>query len=135
MKYVSFFIALMAVAMSPFMHPTGNPAVADSLTWSRLAPLPDERGVAGVFAGVSGRDPQSSVLVVAGGANFPGQPPWAGGTKTWHAAAYVLPKPDGAWRIAAPLPRPLGYGVSVSYGGRVWCVGGGDATEHVRSKG
>jgi N-acetylneuraminic acid mutarotase len=103
------------------------------LAWSTLAPLPDERGVAGVFAGVSGRDPQSSVLVVAGGANFPGQPPWAGGTKTWHAAAYVLPKPDGAWRIAAPLPRPLGYGVSVSYGGRVWCVGGGDATEHVRS--
>ena len=103
------------------------------LAWSTLAPLPDEKGVAGAFAGVSGRDPQSAVLIVAGGANFPGQPPWAGGTKAWHAAAYVLPAPDAAWITATPLPRPLGYGVTASYGGRVWCVGGGDATEHVRS--
>jgi N-acetylneuraminic acid mutarotase len=103
------------------------------LAWSTLAPLPDAKGVAGAFAGVSGRDPQSGVLVVAGGANFPDQPPWAGGTKAWHTAAYVLPKPDGAWRTAAALPRPLGYGVTASYGGRVWCVGGGDAKEHVRS--
>lgn len=107
--------------------------MADGVTLSSLAPLPDEKGVAGAFAGVSGRDPQSGVLVVAGGANFPGQPPWAGGTKAWHATAYVLPKPDGAWITATPLPRPLGYGVTASYGGRVWCVGGGDATEHVRS--
>jgi len=103
------------------------------LAWSSLAPLPDKKGVAGAFAGVSGGDPQSGVLVVAGGANFPGQPPWAGGTKAWHAAAYVLPAPNAAWLIATPLPRPLGYGVTASYGGRVWCVGGGDATEHVRS--
>jgi N-acetylneuraminic acid mutarotase len=103
------------------------------LAWSTLAPLPDDKGVAGAFAGVSGRDPQNGVLVVAGGANFPGQPPWAGGTKAWHAAAYVLPAPDAAWITATPLPRPLGYGVTASYGGRVWCVGGGDATEHVRS--
>ena len=104
-----------------------------SLKWSSLAPLPDAKGVAGAFAGVSGRDPENAALIVAGGANFPGQPPWAGGTKAWHAAAYVLPKPDGAWQTAAALPRPLGYGVTASYGGRVWCVGGGDAIEHVRS--
>ena len=115
------------------MHPTGNLAAANGLTWSHLEPLPDDRGVAGAFAGVSGRDSQGGVLVVAGGANFPGQPPWAGGTKAWHAAAYVLPAPNAAWLIATPLPRPLGYGVTASYGGRVWCVGGGDATEHVRS--
>ena len=54
-----------------------------SLKWSSLAELPDEKGVAGAFAGVSGGDPQSGVLIVAGGANFPGQPPWAGGTKAW----------------------------------------------------
>ena len=137
MKNLPFFM-LMAVAMHPSILPTTNPTVADdlawsSLTWSNLATLPDEKGVAGAFAGVSGSDPEGGVLVVAGGANFPGQPPWAGGTKAWHGAAYVLPAPDGAWRTAVSLPRPLGYGVGASYGGRVWCVGGGDAAEHVRS--
>ena len=97
-QYVSFFIMLMAVAMSPFMHPTGNPAVTDgvtwsSLRWSTLAPLPDEKGVAGAFAGVSGRDPESAALIVAGGANFPGQPPWAGGTKAWKMRSIYKPAP------------------------------------------
>jgi len=50
-----------------------------------LPPLPDPRGVAGVFAGVSG-----NALLVAGGANFPGQPPWEGGQKKWNNEVYVL---------------------------------------------
>ena len=103
------------------------------LAWSVLAPLPDDRGVAGAFAGVSGGDQDDGALVVAGGANFPSRPPWEGGAKTWHAAAYVLPSPGSGWLSATPLPRPLGYGVTASFGGRIWCVGGGDATEHVRS--
>jgi len=107
------------------------------LAWSTLEPLPDPLGVAGAFAGVAGAgDAQadaSGVLVVAGGANFPDRPPWEGGAKAWHAVVHVLPSPDAAWLAAAPLPRPLGYGVSASHGGRVWCVGGGDAAEHVRS--
>ena len=116
-----------------------NPCAAEPhargqrLAWTVLAPLPEERGVAGPFAGVSGRDPEAGVLVVAGGANFPDRPPWEGGTKAWHAAAYALPRPDATWLRGAALPRPLGYGVSASFGGRVWCVGGGDAAEHVRS--
>lgn len=105
------------------------------LSWSALAPLPDRLGVAGAFAGVTGsaNADRDGVLVVAGGANFPDRPPWDGGTKTWHAAVHVLPAADAAWLTATPLPRPLGYGVSASHGGRVWCVGGGDAREHLRS--
>lgn len=102
------------------------------LAWGTLAPLPDPLGVAGAFAGVAG-DENGGVLVVAGGTNFPDRPPWENGTKTWHAAVHVLPAPDAAWAAAPPLPRPLGSGVSATYGGRVWCVGGGDATEHLGS--
>ena len=108
------------------------PRESGGLVWSRLADLPDRVGVAGSFAGVCGGAGEGP-LVVAGGANFPDRLPWEAGTKAWHAATYVLPAPDAAWRTATPLPRPLGYGVTASHGGRVWCVGGGDAKEHVRS--
>jgi N-acetylneuraminic acid mutarotase len=116
----------------------GGPSTArpPALSWATLAPLPDPLGVAGPFAGVAAATNDAAdggVLVVAGGANFPDRPPWDGGTKTWQAAVYVLSTPGAAWVGAAPLPRPLGYGVAASFGGRVWCVGGGDATEHVRS--
>ena len=93
--------------------------------WHQLSVLPDREGVAGAFAGVSG-----GALVVAGGANFPGKKPWEGGTKTWTDAAFVLDAPDGTWKPAGTLPRPLGYGVSASHRGAVVCAGGSDATRH-----
>ena len=118
-------------------HPSGL-----RLSWGTLEPLPDGLGVAGAFAGVAGAftgaarsvdADRDGVLLVAGGANFPDRPPWNGGTKTWHTGVYALTAPDAAWMAAGGLPRPLGYGVTASCGGRVWCVGGGDADEHVRS--
>lgn len=130
---------LVVVAFTLAMHcSAAEPQPPHSiLAWSTLAPLPDPLGVAGSFAGVAGAldggAHDSGVLVVAGGANFPDRPPWEGGTKTWHATVHVLPAPDAAWLAAASLPRPLGYGVTASHGGRVWCVGGGDATQHLRS--
>jgi N-acetylneuraminic acid mutarotase len=102
-----------------------------TLVWARLADLPDRVGVAGAFAGVCGAG--DGLLVVAGGANFPDRPPWEAGVKAWHDTAWVLADPRGRWQAATPLPEPLGYGVSASFAGRVWCVGGGDATRHVAS--
>jgi len=93
--------------------------------WDKLPPLPDKEGFAGPFAGVSG-----GVLVVAGGANFPDKKPWDGGKKQWYDTAFVLEKPDGKWRVAGKLPRPLGYGVGVTHGPCVVCVGGSDADRH-----
>jgi N-acetylneuraminic acid mutarotase len=87
--------------------------------------LPDREGFAGAFAGVSG-----GALVVAGGANFPDRKPWEGGTKAWYDRVFVLDKLDGAWRQAGRLPRPCGYGVSVSCPRGVICVGGSDAAGH-----
>lgn len=95
------------------------------LRWSQLAALPDQPGVAAPFAGVSGGE-----FVVAGGANFPEKMPWEGGTKVWHDTVYALNEPGGMWRIAGRLPRPLGYGVSVTLDGAVLCVGGSDAERH-----
>lgn len=78
-----------------------------------------------MFAGVSG-----GALLAAGGANFPDKKPWEGGKKIWYDTVFVLEKPDGQWKVAGKLPRPLGYGVSVTHGGGVVCVGGSDAERH-----
>jgi N-acetylneuraminic acid mutarotase len=69
-------------------------------------------------------------LLVAGGANFPDTMPWEGGKKIWHDTVFVLEKPGGPWRKAGQLPRPLGYGVSVTHQDGIICVGGSDATRH-----
>jgi N-acetylneuraminic acid mutarotase len=93
--------------------------------WKSLPSLPDREGLAGPFAGVS-----NEALIVAGEANFPDRKPWDGGKKVWYDTVFVLEKPDGKWKIAGKLPRPLGYGVSVSHGTGVVCVGGSDSGRH-----
>lgn len=100
----------------------GGEVSAGEWKWKRLASLPDQEGFAGAFAGVA-----ADALIVAGGANFPGEKPWNGGTKVWYDGVFVLERPDGAWSKAGNLPRPLGYGVCVTHRGGVVCVGGGDA--------
>jgi len=93
--------------------------------WQQLSPIPNAEGVAGTFAGVS-----HNVLLVAGGANFPDKKPWEGGTKTWYADIFALESLTGKWRTVGKLPRPLGYGVSVTHRNTVVCVGGNDAVKH-----
>lgn len=93
--------------------------------WKRLPSLPDQEGFAAPFAGVS-----HDALIVAGGANFPEKKPWDGGTKVWYDAIFVLEKPEGEWKIAGKLPRPLAYGVSVTHRNSVVCVGGSDSKRH-----
>jgi len=98
----------------------------DVLAWQKLPALPDNLGFAGPFAGVS-----DDALIVAGGANFPDGRPWTGAQKIWHDRIFVLDRPDGEWRIAdAKLPRPLGYGVSLTTDNGIACLGGSDATNH-----
>lgn len=102
---------------------TGSQASAGD--WRQLAALPDKEGFAGCFAGVS-----HGALLVAGGANFPEAKPWEGGKKVWYDSVFVLEQPNGAWKLAGKLPRPLGYGVSVTHGDSVVCVGGSNADGH-----
>jgi len=93
--------------------------------WKPLPPLPDKEGFAGPFAGVS-----HGVLLVAGGANFPAKKPWEGGIKVWYDTIFALDRPDGRWSVVGKLPRPLGYGISVTHRDSVVCVGGSDADRH-----
>ena len=97
------------------------------LNWKELPRIPDRIGFAGPFAGVSG-----GALIVAGGANFPDAMPWKGGTKVWHDSIFVLPTPDGGWLTGFKLPRPIGYGISVTTPDGVLCAGGADARQHFR---
>jgi N-acetylneuraminate epimerase len=94
-------------------------------SWRELPSIPDKEGFAGAFTGISG-----GALIVAGGANFPDKKPQEGGSKVWHDRAWVLETSDGPWRTVQPLSRPLGYGVSVTHGGGVVCVGGSDEQRH-----
>ena len=97
----------------------------DSMTWSKLPTLPDVHGFAGPFVGT-----HNGALLVAGGANFPEKKPWEGGTKVWYDTVFVLERSDGEWRAAGKLPRPLGYGVSLSTKNGIVCIGGSDPTRH-----
>ncbi|MEK6238235.1 MAG: hypothetical protein N2C14_26265, partial [Planctomycetales bacterium] len=102
-----------------------------------LPGLPDPIGFAGPFVGVVGDQ-----LLVAGGANFPGGRPWDGHEKVWHDRIFLLSwneqqnAPASAWRKLEKdrLPRPLGYGVSltIKHQGEnaVLCIGGCDAGKH-----
>ncbi len=96
-----------------------------SLAWREIAPLPDREGFAGMFAGVS-----REVLLAAGGANFPTAKPWEGGQKVWYDSIFLLNEPSGKWqKCQQKLPRPLGYGVSVSHGDALVIAGGESAAE------
>lgn len=122
--WLSTFLWLLP-ALGPATRAAEAPALADTLHWTKLAPLPDREGFAYPYAGVS-----NGALLVAGGANFPEKKPWEGGAKVWYDTVFVLEKPDGAWKIAGRLPRPLGYGVSLTTKDGVACLGGSDPQRH-----
>jgi solute:Na+ symporter, SSS family len=92
------------------------------LDWQSLTDLPNEVGVAGPFVGV-----HHDVLIVAGGANF-ARPVWDN-EKQWHDQIDVLQKTSSGykWIDGGKLPRPMGYGATVSTPDGVVCMGGNDA--------
>jgi N-acetylneuraminate epimerase len=113
------WVVLMSVSLARAESP--------KFQWQELPRVPDRVGLAAPFAGVSG-----GALIVAGGANFPGAMPWEGGQKIWHDSIYVLTRTNGEWLTGFKLPRPLGYGVSVSIPDGVLCAGGSDARAHFK---
>src|SRR3954454_22161988 len=92
---------------------------AQEIRWSRLPPIPAREGFAYPFAGLS-----NGALIVAGGANFPDKKPWEGGTKHWHDSVFLLERPDSEWKQIGKLPRPIGYGVSITTADGILCLCG-----------
>lgn len=92
------------------------------LLWQPLPDLPDSRGVAGAYVGVSG-----GALIVAGGTNF-AEPVWES-DKTWHDKIYVLSRRNHRheWHDGGKLPRPLAGGAAVSTPQGLLLIGGCDA--------
>ncbi len=102
------------------------PPRAVDVQWDNLPSVPDPVGFAGAYAGVSGGS-----LVVAGGANFPeGTRPWSGGVKQWSDHVFVLGEGSGQWTQVGALPRPMGYGASVTWRDTVIIIGGADQHRH-----
>jgi N-acetylneuraminate epimerase len=97
------------------------------LTFSTFPSLPDSRGFAGMYAGVS-----HGTLLAMGGANFPEKYPWEGGRKIWYDHIYAFS--NGKWQLLnEKLPQAAGYGVALSYRERVILVGGCTPTSHLAS--
>jgi solute:Na+ symporter, SSS family len=94
--------------------------------WKDLPPLPDPEGFAGAYAGVS-----HGALLVAGGANFPGNTgPWGSSPKIWYDDVYVLEHGKAIWKQAGKLPQAMGYGVSITTQDGIFCLGGADKQTH-----
>ncbi len=96
--------------------------------WSEFDTLPTvpgtdkQPGLAGVFSGIIDRN-----LIIAGGANFPGNPLWKGGEKKWYGDVYVKSLDTGQsdWQIFTNiLPDAVAYGLSVSLPQGLLCIGG-----------
>jgi N-acetylneuraminic acid mutarotase len=119
---ITFGCAILAVARTGAAQSRDD---AQAITWAQLPPLPDPEGFAGAFAGVI-----QDNLVVAGGANIPGDKWLEPFTKRWVDSAYLLQPQAREWKPAGKLPRPCGYGVSISSAQTLICIGGSDAQRH-----
>ncbi len=117
-------LSLVAISTLPAAAQTSQTS-STQFSVRQLADLPNSVGVAGPFCGLI-----DNGLVVAGGANFPDQMPWDGGSKVWHSDIYLLESPTGEWKRVGELPRPLGYGVSITVPEGLLCIGGSDPQQH-----
>ncbi len=134
MRYVLRFV------LSCFLLSSLLPAAVTYLHISKCGTLPPppgrekQWGRAGPFAGT-----HNGALIIAGGANFPGTPPWEGGEKVWWDNVFVATKnADGGltWQVKGEqkLPEKCAYGVSITTEHGIVCIGGcnaGSCTERV----
>lgn len=96
--------------------------------FSELPPLTgkiSQPGIAGAYSGIIGKE-----IIIAGGANFPGKPPWEGGEKTYWNDIYVCSTnaSNKEWKVyPGRFPRKLAYGFSVTLPEGILCIGGNDA--------
>lgn len=116
------WIVVMVLAVGSGCQRQENP----HMVWEQAAQVPDAVGFAGAYAGVS-----NGHLLVTGGANFSeGMRPWSGGVKQWNDRVFALAEGEKIWKEIGRLPRPMGYGVSLTWRDGLIMLGGADQTTH-----
>jgi solute:Na+ symporter, SSS family len=128
MKFIILVVALLLTVFSSIS--SSQPQPVDYLQWSVHSTLPPTQaqevqpGLAGNFAGVIG-----NYIMVAGGANFPEALPWEGGQRVYSSDVFLLPLGGSKeWVVREDaLPRPLGYGVSITLPDGVLFIGGANS--------
>ncbi len=98
-----------------------------TVVWKTAGALPtlttkEALGVAGPVSGFTGNR-----LLIAGGANFPEQLPWKGGTKRYYDDVYLFDPVGQAFftdTLSLKLPYPVAYAGSVTAGDQVFYAGG-----------
>ena len=122
------FFAFIFFLISPSAYGIQSSNNTDEvIKWSvhsSLPPVPgynDQPGLAGTYAGKI-----DNKLIIAGGANFPDDLPWEGGTKQYWSDVYALTL-DGSsgWEIlTGKLPKNLAYGESITLPEGILLIGG-----------
>lgn len=88
---------------------------------THIPDYPIRQGVSAPFAGFV-----DSVLIVAGGCNFPDKPAAEGGKKVYYSQIYSLTPGNTSkqWQEQTPLPIPVAYGASIETKDGLVCIGG-----------
>lgn len=102
----------------------------EQIVWSKVGQLPQNSGqkphsgLAGAFVGI-----HNNIMLMAGGATFPGKMPWEGGKKVFYNEIFAFKQTkNGLENLpnSTQLPHPIAYGMSVSTSQGIVCVGGED---------
>lgn len=107
---------------------TAQQKSVQSLNWKVAGVLPAAQGQStslGVAGPITGE--HNNVLLVAGGANFPGGFPWLGGKKKYYNKGFVFRKDENDSLILVKpfsLPASLGYAANCSTPNGVIAAGG-----------
>uniref|UniRef100_UPI00356A2C71 hypothetical protein n=1 Tax=Mariniphaga sediminis TaxID=1628158 RepID=UPI00356A2C71 len=122
MKYLLSILSLYIFILN--IRAEGN-----YFTFSTLPDLPPntgysvQPGLAGPYAGTD-----DDILIIAGGANFPGRMPWEGGTKKYYDEIFILTKDaEGKykWKTSAQkIPCLAAYGGALETSNGLFCFGG-----------
>ena len=103
---------LLRLLLLLLTFPAFSQKVDGTIIWQKSGNLPRingkyHLGVAGAFVGI-----HEEVLIMAGGANFPGKLPWEGGKKEFQHNIFVFKKSGDSLqivRVSTQLPQAVAY--------------------------
>lgn len=122
--------------MSPLRPLLALAGLATAQAAVELPAIPDPQGRAGMMAAVIVDDAGHEAILAAGGANFPGRPPWEGGAKVFHRDIFLCRRDASgrwAWTKVGELPAPNAYAAFCAGPDRrsLIVAGGADAEKHL----